>query len=62
DDAAVDTHNLAWVDRLNASGFAYLTPTVAKGRRIVRVSIGSEATERRHVEEVGEAMKREAET
>lgn len=62
DDAAVDTHNLAWVDRLNASGFAYLTPTVAKGRRIVRVSIGSEATERRHVEEVWEAMKREAET
>ncbi len=60
DDEAVDAHNLAWVDRLNGSGFAYLTPTVAKGRRIVRVSIGSEATERRHVEEVWEAMKREA--
>ncbi len=60
DDATVDAHNLAWVDRLNASGVAYLTPTVAKGRRIVRVSIGSEATERRHVEEVWEAMKREA--
>lgn len=60
DDATVDAHNLAWVDRLNASGVAYLTPTVAKGRRIVRVSVGSEATERRHVEEVWEAMKREA--
>ena len=60
DEEAVDAHNQAWVDRLNGSGFAYLTPTMAKGRRIVRVSIGSEATERRHVEEVWEAMKRAA--
>lgn len=58
DEAGVDAHNQAWVDRLNGSGFAYLTPTVAKGRRIVRVSMGSEATERRHVEEVWEAMQR----
>lgn len=58
--AALDAHTLAWVDRLNASGFAYLTPTVAHGRRIVRVSIGAEQTERRHVAEVWEAMRRAA--
>ncbi|MCC6744141.1 MAG: aspartate aminotransferase family protein [Acidobacteria bacterium] len=61
DDEAVDAHNQAWVDRLNASGFAYLTPAVVKGRRIVRVSIGSEATERKHVEEAWAAMRRTVE-
>jgi aromatic-L-amino-acid decarboxylase len=56
----VDAHNLALADRINASGLAYLTPTVVKGRRIVRVSVGTEATERRHVEELWEAMRRAA--
>lgn len=60
DDAAIDRHNLAWVESLNASGAAMLTPAVVKGRQIVRVSIGAEATERRHVEEGWHAMKRAA--
>jgi aromatic-L-amino-acid/L-tryptophan decarboxylase len=55
-DADADAHNLAWADRVNASGFAYLTPTVVKGRRIVRVSIGAEGTERSHVEALWRAM------
>lgn len=59
-DADVDAHNLAWADRVNASGFAHLTPTSVKGRRIVRVSIGAEGTERSHVEALWRAMQRAA--
>jgi aromatic-L-amino-acid decarboxylase len=50
DAAALDAHNLAIARRLNESGAAYVTPSVLKGRQMVRVSIGAEATERRHVE------------
>ncbi len=46
----LDTHNRAWVERLNRTGNAYLTTTVVEGRWIVRVSIGVESTEREHVE------------
>jgi aromatic-L-amino-acid decarboxylase len=35
---------------VTAGGRAYLTPSVLKGRQMLRVSIGAEATERRHVE------------
>ncbi|HUL72112.1 MAG TPA: pyridoxal-dependent decarboxylase [Vicinamibacterales bacterium] len=58
---ALDRHTLAWVDRVNASGDAYLTPAVLDGRWMVRVSIGSLATERVHVERAWAAMRREAE-
>jgi aromatic-L-amino-acid decarboxylase len=54
----LDAHTLGWCDRLNRSGFAYLTPAVLDGRWMVRVSIGSIATERRHVEELWTEMKR----
>jgi len=56
----VDAHNLDWVERLNASGEAFLTPAVVKGRQIVRVSVGAEATERADVAACWEAMKRYA--
>ncbi len=46
---AVDAHNQRWADRINTEGKAYLTSTVVHGRRIVRVSIGAEATELSHV-------------
>jgi aromatic-L-amino-acid decarboxylase len=57
---AVDAHNLAWAERINQSGEAYLTPTVLKGRQIVRVSIGAEATELRDVVTLWDQMQREA--
>ena len=57
---AADAHNLAWVERLNRSGAAYVTPTVLRGRRVVRVSVGSEVTERRHVERLWEAIRAES--
>jgi aromatic-L-amino-acid decarboxylase len=59
-DEEVDAHNLAWSDRLNRSGVAYLTSTVVKGRRIVRVSIAAGPTERRHVAAAWDAMRRAA--
>jgi aromatic-L-amino-acid decarboxylase len=50
DEAALAAHNLALAARVNTSGKAYLTPSVLKGQQILRVSIGAEGTERRHVE------------
>ena len=50
DEAALAAHNLALAARVNTSGKAYLTPSMLKGQQILRVSIGAEGTERRHVE------------
>ena len=58
-DAEIDAHNLAWVDRINRSGFAYLTPTMLKGKQIVRVSVGAESTERSDVHALWQRMKQE---
>lgn len=58
---ALDKHTLDWVERVNNSGEAYLTPAVLNERWMVRVSIGSILTERRHVGALWELMRREAE-
>ena len=50
DEPELATHNLEIARRVNDSGKAYLTPSVLKGKQMLRVSIGAEATERRHVE------------
>jgi aromatic-L-amino-acid decarboxylase len=47
---ALDEHTRRWAEQLNRSGAAYLTPAILAGRWMVRVSIGAEATERKHVE------------
>jgi len=52
----LDAHNQQWADRINAEGKAYLTSTVVHGRRIVRVSIGAEATELSHVKALWELI------
>ncbi|HEU4740702.1 MAG TPA: pyridoxal-dependent decarboxylase [Meiothermus sp.] len=57
----LDHFTLEWVNRINRSGAAYLTPAVLKGRWMVRVSIGAELTERRHVEALWRRMREEAE-
>ena len=54
---ALDAHTLAWNARLNESGKAYVTPSTIDGRWAGRISIGVEATERRHVEALWERMK-----
>jgi aromatic-L-amino-acid/L-tryptophan decarboxylase len=58
---ALDNHTLAWADRINRSGEAYLTPANLDGRWMVRVSIGAEQTERRHVEALWRLIRAEAE-
>ena len=46
----LDKHTLAWAERANRSGNAYLTPAILDGGWMVRVSIGALMTERAHVE------------
>ena len=61
DGEALDRHTLAWADRINRSGAAYLTPAILDGRWMVRVSIGAEATERAHVDALWHTMRLEVE-
>ncbi|HVZ79116.1 MAG TPA: pyridoxal-dependent decarboxylase, partial [Gemmatimonadaceae bacterium] len=58
---ALDAHTLGWVDRVNRSGEAYLTPATLDGRWMVRVSIGAEATGREHVDALWRVMREAAE-
>src|SRR6195256_1844267 len=58
---ALDRHTLGWVERVNRSGEAYLTPAVLDGQWMVRVSIGAAPTEREHVAGLWELMRRMAE-
>jgi aromatic-L-amino-acid/L-tryptophan decarboxylase len=58
---ALNRHTLGWADRINRSGRAYLTPALLDGQWMVRVSIGTEQTERAHVEQVWALMREEAE-
>ncbi|WP_243320294.1 pyridoxal-dependent decarboxylase [Geothrix sp. SG200] len=61
DEGALAQHNLDLAHRINEGGAAYLTPSMLKGRQILRVSIGAEPTERRHVEALWQALKAAAE-
>jgi aromatic-L-amino-acid decarboxylase len=61
EDEALDEHTRNWVERVNRSGRAYLTPAVLDGRWMVRVSIGSIPTERAHVASLWALMQQEAE-
>jgi aromatic-L-amino-acid decarboxylase len=53
---ALDAHTLAWVERVNASGEAYLTAARLDGRWMARVSIGSLLTERADLARAWAAM------
>jgi aromatic-L-amino-acid decarboxylase len=59
--AALDAHTLAWAERVNRSGAAYLTPAVIDGRWMVRVSIGAIATEAADIAATWAAMRDAAE-
>ncbi|MEO8333586.1 MAG: pyridoxal-dependent decarboxylase [bacterium] len=58
----LDRHTLSWVERVNVSGRAYLTPAVLQGRWMVRVSVGGEQTERTHVEALWRLLQAETRT
>ena len=49
---ALDRHTLAWVNAINQSGAAFMSPSMLNDRWMVRVSIGVEATTREHVEKL----------
>jgi len=61
DEPALAAHNLALAERINQEGRFYLTPSVLKGRQMIRVSIGAAATERSDVEALWEALQGHAE-
>lgn len=54
---ALNEHTRRWVERINSSGHAYLTPTLLDGRWVARVSVGVEGTERHHLERMWHLMK-----
>ena len=58
---AIDQHTQTWVDRLNRSGKAYLTMARLEDRWMVRVSVGAELTEQKHVAELWQLMRQAAE-
>jgi aromatic-L-amino-acid decarboxylase len=60
DEDKLAAHNLDLVHRINRSGRFYLTPAVLKGVQMVRVSIGSEASEFGHVEALWAALRQAA--
>ncbi len=60
DEARLGKHNLAIAARVNGSGKAYVTPSVLKGKQMIRVSIGAEGTERPHVEALWRALQEAA--
>ncbi len=59
---ALDRHTLAWVEAINRSGAAYLTPAVVDGRWLARVSIGAMTTEAEDIAAVWAAIRSAAET
>jgi hypothetical protein len=61
DGEALDAHTTAWVETVNRSGAAYLTPAVLDGRWMARVSIGALVTEEADVATVWAAMREAAE-
>ncbi len=58
---ALDAHTLSWADSVNASGAAFITPSMLDGTWSVRVSIGAERTERSDVEELWRLLRAAAE-
>ena len=56
----LDRHTLDWLRRVNRSGRAFLSPSLVDGRWLVRVSVGVESTERRHVETLWQLLQEAA--
>ena len=61
DEKLVQAHNLGIAMRVNERGRAYVTPSLLKGKQIIRVSVGATATERKDVELVWHELRQAAE-
>jgi aromatic-L-amino-acid decarboxylase len=57
---ALDQYTLDWVNAINQSGNASMSPSRLDERWMVRVSIGAEATTREHVEKLWQLIQRYA--
>lgn len=57
---ALDRHTLAWVDAINQSGEAFMSPSKLDGRWMVRISIGVEASTREHLERLWQLLQQRA--
>lgn len=53
---AIADHNRDLARRLNESGKFYLTPSLLKGKQMIRISIGAEGTERSNVADLWAAL------
>ena len=60
DPQALDAHQQAWAEAVNASGRAFVTPALVEGRWLVRLSLGAEPTEREDVERAWSLCREEA--
>jgi len=58
---ALDRHTQAWVERINRSGQAWLTPALLEGRWMARVSVGAASTEQDDVARLWRQMRQVAE-
>ena len=57
---ALDAHTRAWVQAVNESGEAYLTPALIDGRWAARVSFGAANTEHEHALDLWRLMREKA--
>ncbi|MEM7208089.1 MAG: pyridoxal-dependent decarboxylase [Pseudomonadota bacterium] len=57
---ALDAHTLRWVNAINQSGAAFMSPSKLNGSWMVRVSVGVESTEHHHVEKLWALMQKTA--
>ena len=58
---ALDRHTQDWVDRINRSGQAFLTPALLEDRWMARVSVGAASTEQADVAKLWRLMQQVAE-
>jgi len=58
---ALDRHTLAWVNAINQSGAAFMSPSILNERWMVRVSVGVEATTRAHIEKLWALIQQQVE-
>ena len=60
DEAALQAHNAAILDRVNAGGKVFLSHTKLGARYVLRVAIGNLRTQERHVAEAWAELRRAA--